>query len=135
RAVALRILIYGAGVIGSLYAARLGDSGQDVSILARGRRLAAIKEGGIALEEVGTNLATRTAVSVVERLSPDDSYDLVVVCVRRDQLPSVLPALEKNRSVPTVLFMLNNAEGLAKLSGVVGGERILGGLPGAGGSF
>jgi 2-dehydropantoate 2-reductase len=131
----LRILFYGAGVIGSIYAARLGDSGQDVSILARGRRLAAIKGGGITLEEVGTNLATKTSVSVVERLSPDDSYDLVVVCVRRDQLPSVLPALEQNRRVPSVLFMLNNAEGLEKLSGVVGTERVLGGLPGVGGSL
>ncbi len=36
----MKILVYGAGNIGSLYAALLKESGQDVSILARGKRLA-----------------------------------------------------------------------------------------------
>ncbi len=36
----MKILFYGAGVLGSLYAARLQESGQEVSILARGQRLA-----------------------------------------------------------------------------------------------
>jgi 2-dehydropantoate 2-reductase len=129
----LRILFYGAGVIGSLYAARLRDSGQDVSILARGDRLAAIKEHGIVLEDVFSGRRTATSMNVVERISPEDSYDLVVVCVGKHQLPSVLPALEENRRVPNILFMLNTAEGLEKLLGPVGRERVLGGFPGAGG--
>ena len=33
----MKILFYGAGVMGSLYAARLKDSGQDISVLARER--------------------------------------------------------------------------------------------------
>lgn len=43
----MRILVYGAGNIGSLYAALLKQSGQDVSILARGKRLADISQRGI----------------------------------------------------------------------------------------
>jgi 2-dehydropantoate 2-reductase len=131
----LKILFYGAGVIGSLYAARLKDSGQDVSILARGDRLAAIKEHGIVLEDVQSGRRTETPVNVVERLSPEDSYDLVVVCVGKHQLSSVLPALEENHLVRNILFMLNSAEGLEKLFGPVGKERVLGGFPGAGGSL
>ena len=46
----MKILIYGAGVMGSLYAARLKESGQDVSILARGQRLADIRERGIIVD-------------------------------------------------------------------------------------
>ena len=34
----MKILFYGAGVLGSLFAARLQESGQEVSILARGQR-------------------------------------------------------------------------------------------------
>ena len=34
----MKILFYGAGVMGSLYAARLKESGQDISVLARGQR-------------------------------------------------------------------------------------------------
>ncbi|MGA2664679.1 MAG: 2-dehydropantoate 2-reductase N-terminal domain-containing protein [Nitrososphaerales archaeon] len=133
RAVVLKVLVYGAGVIGSLFAARLADSGQDVSILARGDRLTAIRDGGIELEEVRSGLRTRTIVDVVERLSPEDSYDLVVVCVGKHQLPSVLPALEENRRVANVLFMLNNAEGSEALMRLLGRERVVGGFPGAGG--
>ena len=35
----MRILIYGAGVIGSLYAALLSEAGEDVTIYARGSSL------------------------------------------------------------------------------------------------
>ena len=131
----MKILFYGAGVIGSLYAARLRDSGQDVSILARGDRLATIKEHGIVLEDVQSGRRTETSVNVVERLDPEDSYDLVVVCVGKHQLPSVMPALKDNHLVPNILFMLNSAEGLEKLFGPLGKERVIGGFPGAGGGL
>ena len=46
----MKILFLGAGVLGSLYAARLKQSGQDVTLLARNTRLKDIKEHGIVLE-------------------------------------------------------------------------------------
>jgi ketopantoate reductase len=42
-----RLLVFGAGVIGSIYAARLAKRGADVTLLARGQRLADIREHGI----------------------------------------------------------------------------------------
>jgi 2-dehydropantoate 2-reductase len=36
----MRILILGAGVIGSVYAGHLRDAGHEVTLMARGRRLA-----------------------------------------------------------------------------------------------
>ena len=45
--IAMRILIYGAGVIGSLYAALLADVGYDTSIYARGKRLEILKNNGL----------------------------------------------------------------------------------------
>ena len=38
----MRILIYGAGVIGSLYAALFAEAGYDTNICARGKRLEAL---------------------------------------------------------------------------------------------
>ena len=43
----MNILVYGAGNIGSLYASLLKESGQEVSLLARGKRLAEIREHGL----------------------------------------------------------------------------------------
>ncbi len=69
----MRILIYGAGVIGSVYAARLQEGGHDVSVLAREQRLATIRERGILLEGALTGERTEVKVRAVERLEPEDA--------------------------------------------------------------
>ena len=43
----MRILIYGAGVIGSLYAALFAEASYDTSIYARGKRLEALRNNGL----------------------------------------------------------------------------------------
>lgn len=48
----MKVLVYGAGVLGSLYAARLRQAGEDVTILARGQRFQDIEKSGIILEHV-----------------------------------------------------------------------------------
>ncbi len=130
----MNILIHGAGVLGSLYAARLQEAGQDVSILARGQRLADIHEHGIALEDVTTKHRTTTRINIVEQLAPEDAYDLVVVLVPKNHVSEVLPALAANRHTPNVLFMGNNAAGPDEIIEALGRERVLLGFPGAGGT-
>ena len=75
----LKILCYGAGVLGSLYAARLKEIGHNVTVLARGKRLAEIREHGIVLEDSSTGNRTTTEVNAIEQLAPQDGYDLVVI--------------------------------------------------------
>ncbi|HLO18810.1 MAG TPA: 2-dehydropantoate 2-reductase N-terminal domain-containing protein [Anaerolineales bacterium] len=130
----MNILVYGAGVLGSLYAARLKESGQNVSILARGQRLVDIRELGIVIEDPTTGKSTITHVNVVDSLMPDDTYDLIMVLVRRNQLVEVLPRLSANRYTPSILFMLNNATGPNEIVAALGCERVLLGFPGAGGT-
>src|SRR5581483_896041 len=101
------ILIYGAGVVGSVYAARLQEAGHNVSLLARGQRAVSLRTQGIQLEDALTGRRTTTQVSIVEQLTPTDSYDVILVTVRLDQLHSVLPILAANHQVPTLLFLLN----------------------------
>ena len=131
----MKILFYGAGVIGSLYAARLHEAGQEVSILARGRRLKEIREYGVVLEQALTGEQTTTPVNVVEQLSPEDAYDLIVVAMRKNQVPAVLPILWANQHTPTVLFMVNNSSGYDDWIQAVGRDRLLLGFPSAAGSL
>jgi 2-dehydropantoate 2-reductase len=130
----MKILFYGAGVMGSLYAARLKKSGQDISVLARGWRLVDISEHGIVLEDVSTGHKTTTRVNVVERLDSEDAYDLVVVMMPKNHVPEILPILAANRYTPNVLFMFNNAAGPDEMINALGRERVLIGFPGAGGT-
>lgn len=130
----MRILIYGAGVLGSLYGARLADAGQDVTLVARGRRLEELRNG-VVLEDARSGARTTTPVRLSSELSPDDAYDLVVVLVRKTQLRSVLPALVASRSTPNVLFMVSNPSGSAELEAALGRGRVLLGFAGAGGTL
>jgi len=130
----MKTLIIGAGVIGSFNAARLKEAGQDVTLLARGRRLADLQEHGVVLEDFRTGLRTSTQVPLVDRLNPEDTYDLAIVVLRRNQIASVLPMLAQNRHIPTVLFLGNNASGPQDLVEALGRERVLIGLGNAGGA-
>jgi 2-dehydropantoate 2-reductase len=129
----MRILVYGAGVIGSLYAARLKETGAEVTVLARGKRLEAIREHGIELEDVSTGKQTSARVATIDTLLSETQFDLVVVPVRNDQLDSVLPTLAASRGTPSVLFFGNDARGPAAQISALGRNRVLLGFPGAGG--
>lgn len=131
----MRILFYGAGVIGSLYAARLQTAGNDVSILARGPRLKDLKEYGIVLEQALTGQQTTTPINVVEQLSPDDAYDLIVVAMRKNQVAAVLPILSAHQHTPNVMFMVNNPSGYGDWVQAVGRDRFLVGFAGGGGTL
>ena len=131
----MKVLFYGAGVIGSLYAAWLQEVGHDVSILARGQRLADLRAHGIVLEQALTRQQTTTPVNVVEHLSPNDAYDLIVVAMRKNQVAAVLPIVAAHQRTPNVMFMVNNAAGYGDWLEAVGRDRLLLGFPGAGGAF
>jgi 2-dehydropantoate 2-reductase len=130
----MKILIYGVGVQGSLYGARLFEAGHDVTLLARGVRLADLRVQGIILEDRISKRRTVTRVPIVEQLSPCDKYDLALVPVRRDHIGEVLPMLSAARGIRSVLFMHNHAGGSDQLIAAVGRERVLLGFAGASGS-
>lgn len=129
----MKILIYGAGVLGSIYAAHLSKGGHDVTLLARGKRLGDIREHGIVLEELGGEGRKKFTVPVIERLESTDAHDLVLVLVRKSQVADVLPALAANEHTPNVVFMINNAAGPDEYVRALGHERVLMGFGGAAG--
>jgi 2-dehydropantoate 2-reductase len=131
----MKILIYGAGVMGTLYAARLQDSGQDVSLVARGQRLADLRQHGLVLENMIGGRQTVSRVRITERVNDEDSYDLAIVLMRKNQVATVLPILANCRKIPTILFMHNNAAGPDAMVNALGRGRVLLGFPGAGGTL
>lgn len=130
----MRILVLGAGVQGSLYAARLHDAGHDVTILARGERLESIRRHGIVVRDVASHLVSTSLVPAIDRLAPDDRYDVALVFVRREQRTATLADLAANRT-PSILFMGNDPIGAGDLAAALGPDRILLGFPGAGGTI
>jgi len=127
-----KILVYGAGPLGSLFASILQDGGHDVTILARGQRLADIHEHGIVLVDVQTGKQTVNMVAAIEQLPPGEKYDLILVIMRKNRALEILPSLAAASS-PSILFLMNNAAGPEVLTNALGKERVLIGFPNSAG--
>ena len=82
----MKVLIIGAGVIGTVYGAHLGAAGHTVDVLSHPPRTDDIAIRGLAAHEVLHDSRAATAANVV----PDtgaDRYDLVLVAVRATSWP------------------------------------------------
>ena len=128
----MRILIFGAGVIGSLYGALLAEAGYDVSVYARGRRLESLTQDGLLYERKGK--IRRASVNILSRLEAKDCYDLILLTVRENQLHAALEELRQNVS-PTIVTMVNSLETYDSWEAICGAGRIIPAFPGAGGGF
>jgi 2-dehydropantoate 2-reductase len=121
----MKLLVYGAGNCGSLFAVRVHEAGHDVSLLARGKRLTALREHGVLLAEGDSPTTRQVPVRVVER--PTGRYDLTAVFVRTHQVDAVLESIAGLDG--DVLFLLNWAAGPEPLGAAIGRERVLLGFP------
>jgi 2-dehydropantoate 2-reductase len=124
----MKILVYGAGVIGTTYGWQLAETGQDVTLLVRAGKVAAYRQGvqihcrderGKAPRQIDTLFCPK----VVDALSPEDAYDLILVAVKSNQVESVLPDIARDAGKADILFFQNNWWGDEKIRGLLAPER------------
>jgi len=83
----MKICVYGAGAVGGVIAAWLARAGHEVSVVARGAHLTAIRSGGLRIVSAqGESTARIAADSDPSRLGPQD---YVIVAVKGQSLPEV----------------------------------------------
>ena len=88
----MKICIFGAGAIGGYMGVKLAEAGADVSLVARGPHLAAMKDKGLRLIEEG---GQETQVSVTASDDPGDlgPQDYVIVTLKAHSVPPVVPRM------------------------------------------
>lgn len=102
----MRVCIYGAGAGGGHFGARLAQAGHEVSLIARGPHLAAIKSGGLTLISGDEEIVTFPAAT--DDSSEPGHQDLVIVTVKATALASVAEGLKPLVGPETrVLFTQN----------------------------
>jgi 2-dehydropantoate 2-reductase len=126
----MKILVFGAGVIGSLYAARFASAGFDTVLFARGKRLEALREKGLLYCEKGAT--KKNALQIIDEVTDDDVYDYILVTVRYEQVESALTALKNNKS-KNIVTLTNAVQ--YDLWVEIAGNRLIPGFPGAGGDI
>jgi len=123
----MRFAVVGSGAVGGYFGAKLARSGQEVSFIARGAHLAAIREHGLRVE------SAKLGDFVVHSPAHDDpaavgEVDVVLFTVKaydnRDAL-KLLPPLVGPKSV--VLTLQNGVDSVDEIAAVVGPDRVLGG--------
>jgi 2-dehydropantoate 2-reductase len=129
---AMRILVVGAGVIGTVYGAHLGACGHTIRVLTHGARTSMIAARGLQARDMNTGTTVQTPALVVDDAGVEP-FDLVLVSVRRDQLAGAAPITTLVGS-PTVLWFGNNPAGHNGLPHGHPGHALLG-FPGIGGAF
>jgi 2-dehydropantoate 2-reductase len=120
----MKIAILGPGAIGSTFAYHLARAGHDVTVIARGARLAWLqKERAIV-----TTTGRRAPVEVSDALDTTVVWDLVLVTVLESQVDAVLPALRQS-AAKQVMFMFNTFAPFDRLRDGVGADRFRFGFP------
>lgn len=108
----MKILVFGAGVLGCNLARNLFRAGKDVTLLARGKWAEEIRENGLRIKDKFSPRVSVSRVPVVTELKPEDSYDVVFVVLRYTQLDSILDTLRESRA-KNLVFVGNNVRARA----------------------
>jgi uncharacterized protein YbjT (DUF2867 family) len=88
----MKVCVYGAGAIGGQVAAMLARSGVDVSVVARGPHLAAMREKGLTLQTEEDRFTVRLRCAEDGRdLGPQD---YLIVALKAHSVPAIVDRLK-----------------------------------------
>jgi 2-dehydropantoate 2-reductase len=103
----MKICVVGAGAIGGLLAAKLQQAGEQVSVIARGPHLAAIKANGLKLiEENGSEVVAR--VVATDKIAEAGPQDLVILGMKAHQVAAVVNDLKHLYTPDTMVLTAQN---------------------------
>src|SRR6188472_3191468 len=123
----MRFAILGSGAVGGYFGAKLARSGQDVTFIARGAHLEAIREKGLEVRSptLGDFTVRASAESDTSRIGP---VDVVIVAVKAYDNLTALPMLKPLVGSDTAVFTLQNGvDSCDDVAAVVGAPHVLGG--------
>ena len=103
----MKICVVGAGAIGGYLAVRLADTGNHVSVVARGPHLAAIRAQGLTLIESEQTVVADGLVAT-DRIRDLDPQDVVLLALKAHQIEAVVSDLPALLGPATVIVTLQN---------------------------
>jgi 2-dehydropantoate 2-reductase len=120
----MRIAIIGAGAVGGYYGALLARAGQDVTFIARGANLQAIRERGIVVRSDLGDFEVRA--KAVDDPAEVGAVDLVIIAVKTYSNPQALAHLPVLTGSDTVVLTLQNGvDSASDVAAFVPKERVL----------
>ena len=123
----MRFAILGSGAVGGYFGAKLAKSGQEVTFIARGAHLEAMRSKGLEIRsaKLGDFTVRAAAESDTSKVGP---VDVVIVAVKAYDNATALPMLKPMLADTTVVLTLQNGvDSVDDVSAIAGERRTLGG--------
>lgn len=125
----MRIAMMGSGGIGGYFGARLAAAGHDVTFIARGRHLDAIRTTGLRIDSPEMGDALIRPAQATDDPAEVGVVDAVILGVKLWDTEAsgraITPMIGPDT---TVLSLQNGVEGDDILAGIVGADRLIGGV-------
>ena len=124
----MNILIYGIGGVGGYFGGKLAQTGHNVTFIARGAHLEAIKKNGLTVKSVNGDFTAKPDLAT-DNLNEIPKPDLVILGVKSWQVSASAKALQPYlRPESVILPLQNGADNIEKLLKIVPKNQVLGGL-------
>lgn len=124
----MRILIFGTGGVGGYFGGRLARAGEEVTFVARGEHLRAIRASGLRVDSSDGDFVIYPA-QATDDVSDIGDVDLVILGVKAWQVPEAARAIKPIVGAhTTVLPLQNGVDAVSQLLDELGSESVIGGL-------
>ncbi|MBE0669335.1 MAG: 2-dehydropantoate 2-reductase [Anaerolineales bacterium] len=124
----MKIVIFGSGGVGGYFGGRLALAGEDVTFIARGAHLAAIKESGLRVDSIGGDFVVRPA-KATDSPQSIGAADLIILATKAWQLDSAIEQMKPLVGDNTMILpLLNGMEHMDTLLSAFKPNHVLGGL-------
>jgi len=121
----MKISVFGTGGVGGYFGGRLAQNGADVTFIARGAHLAAIRETGLRVESIDGDFT----VHPVNAPNSIGQADLILLATKAWQLEEAITQIKPLVGEHTMILpLLNGMEHMDTLFNAFGKEHVLGGL-------
>jgi len=124
----MRIVVFGTGGVGGYFGGRLAQAGEDVTFIARGEHLRAIKASGLRVDSSGGDFVVYPA-KAADNVNEVGETDLVILGVKAWQVPEAARAIKPVVGPKTtVVPMQNGVDAVPQLVDELGHDSVIGGL-------
>lgn len=123
----MKILIMGTGGVGGYYGGLLAQQGNEVTFIARGAHLDAIRQGGLHVKSIHGDFTVSPA-SATDDPNNVGPVDLVLFCVKTYNTDEAAEAIKPAIGPQTaVLSLQNGVDAAERIGKVIGVEHVIGG--------
>ena len=122
----MRIAMMGSGAVGGYFGGRMAAAGCDVTFIARGRHLKAVRERGLRVESAALGDIRVHPARAVEDPGTVGVMDCVIVCVKLWDSAAAAAAMRPMVGPATTILSLQNGIENDGLERAFGSSRLLG---------